>query len=127
MNFSERLKLLREENDLTQNDLAKILNISRQSVGNYEKGTRFPNDPELILKIARLFNVSIDYLLGGTTIRNSFGSSSVKADIRIKEDDSSSYLNKTKILEDLFHEVDDLSVDNIEKLIRCIKILKNEL
>ncbi|WIV13337.1 helix-turn-helix transcriptional regulator [Proteiniborus sp. MB09-C3] len=127
MNFSERLKLLREENNLTQNDLAEKLNISRQSVGNYEKGTRFPNDPELILKIAGLFNVSIDYLLGVTTIRHSLKNNTIKTQSRIKEEDSIYYANKTSALEKLFYEVDGLSTDNIKKITKCIKIFKDNL
>lgn len=127
MNFSERLKLLREENNLTQNDLAEKLNISRQSVGNYEKGTRFPNDPELILKIAGLFNVSIDYLLGATTIRHSLKNDTIKTQPRIKEEDSIYYTNKTSALEKLFYEVDGLSTDNIKKITKCIKIFKDNL
>ncbi len=127
MNFSERLKLLREEENLTQSELAEKLNISRQSVGNYEKGTRFPNDPELILKIAGLFNVSIDYLLGATAIRHSLKSDTMKTYSRVKEEDSIYFANKADALEKLFYEVDKLSIDSIKKVTKCIKIFKDKL
>ena len=127
MSFPERLRLLREEIDLTQNELAKFLSISRQSVSNYEKGTRFPNDPHLILKISQFFNVSVDYLLGATNIRNSFERDLNKKNTRINEDNSSYYLNKKEALEELFYEVDNLSINYIEKLTKCIKIFKDML
>lgn len=126
MNFSERLKALREENNLTQSELAERLSISRQSVSNYEKGTRFPNDPKIILQISKLFDVSVDYLLGATSIRNFFKGCYRETDTKVKEEHSLYFSSKTKALEKLFVEVDDLSVDNINKITNCLKIFKEE-
>ena len=64
-----RIKKLREEKDLKQEQLAKILSISPSAIGMYERDEREPND-ELTLKIADFFNVSTDYLLGKSDIRN---------------------------------------------------------
>lgn len=64
-----RIKLLREELGLKQEDLAKKLSVSTSAIGMYERDLREPNN-ELTLKIANFFNVSIDYLLGKTDIRN---------------------------------------------------------
>lgn len=64
-----RIKLLREEKRIKQDELAKILSISPSAVGMYERDEREPND-ELTLKLAEYFNVSTDYLLGKTDIRN---------------------------------------------------------
>lgn len=122
MNFSERLKALREEYNLTQGELGERLSISRQSVSNYEKGTRFPNDPKIILQISKLFNVSVDYLLGATSIRNFSRSCYREPAIKINEENSIYFLNKMEALEKLFIEVDGLSVDNINKITKCIKI-----
>lgn len=68
--FNKVLKSLRLSKKLTQDELAKILKISRSTVGMYEKGDREP-DYETLESIADYFNVSIDYLLGreNTTIR----------------------------------------------------------
>lgn len=64
-----RLKQLREENNLSQLDLANKLNMSQQAISAYEKGAREP-DIDTIKKISDLFNVSTDYLLGKSDIRN---------------------------------------------------------
>ncbi len=68
MNFSQRLKLLRNVNKTTQEDLAKYLGVGRATVAGYEtKGTQ-PSF-ETLFKIADYFSVSIDYLLGRTEIK----------------------------------------------------------
>lgn len=64
-----RIKLLREELGLKQDELAKKLNISPSSVGMYETNKREPNN-EITIKLADFFGVSIDFLLGKTDIRN---------------------------------------------------------
>ena len=64
-----RIKKLREEKQLKQEELAKILSISPSAIGMYERDAREPND-ELTLKLAEYFNVSTDYLLGKSDIRN---------------------------------------------------------
>lgn len=64
-----RLKLLRKERGLFQSDIAKVLNVSVAAVGFYENEKR-DMSPDTILKIADYFNVSTDYLLGKTDVRN---------------------------------------------------------
>lgn len=64
-----RLKLLREEKGLFQSDIAKILGISNAAVGFYESGKR-DMSTETVIKLAEYFNVSTDYLLGKSDIRN---------------------------------------------------------
>jgi len=69
MNFSERLKILRVEKNLTQKDLAVIINKSRPTVAAYETNSRLP-DADTLEKIARYFDVTIDYLLGKSDIKS---------------------------------------------------------
>lgn len=69
MTFANRLKDLREENNLTQVELAQKFNITSQTISQYERGIRTP-DFTLLNSIADYFNVSVDYLLGRTDIRN---------------------------------------------------------
>lgn len=69
--FGIILKKLRTEKNITQKDLAKYLGVSDRSVGYYETGQRTP-PPDIIEKIADYFNVSVDYLLGRTNIRNPY-------------------------------------------------------
>lgn len=63
-----RIKLLREEKKIKQDELAKVLSISPSAVGMYERDEREPNN-EITLKLAEYFGVSTDYLLGKTDIR----------------------------------------------------------
>ena len=62
MTFGEKLSKLRKENNYTQEQLADILNVSRQSVSKWESDTAYPETDKLIC-LARLFECSTDYLL----------------------------------------------------------------
>ncbi len=69
MRFGDRLKELREEKDITQKDLSKIINVSDRVIGYYEANDRFPRDEDVLKTIADYFNVSVDYLVGRTDNR----------------------------------------------------------
>ncbi|WP_379700537.1 helix-turn-helix domain-containing protein [Mediterraneibacter gnavus] len=62
-NFSKRLKTLRETAELTQEQLAKELKVSRGAISYYEKGERTP-DIEFLDSVSEFFGLPIDYLLG---------------------------------------------------------------
>lgn len=62
MEFKERLKQYRLDNNLTQDDLAKQLFVSRQAISKYETGRSYPN-LETMQDIAKLLNVSLDELI----------------------------------------------------------------
>lgn len=64
--FDKILKLLRGEKNMSQQELADALGISKSSINMYERGERQPNF-EVLETIADYFNVDIDYLLGRTT------------------------------------------------------------
>ena len=60
-----RIRDLREDNDRTQKELAKELNCSQQVYSNYELGQRdIPTD--ILIKLSKFYNVSVDYILGLT-------------------------------------------------------------
>ncbi|KLE14786.1 cobalamin-dependent protein [Clostridium sp. C8] len=61
--FANRMKELRKNKGYTQKKLASLLNIGQTTVANYEQGTRVP-DMEKLNKMADLFEVTLDYLLG---------------------------------------------------------------
>lgn len=61
--FGPRLKILRIKNEMTQRQVAFYLHIDRTTYAGYELGKRFP-DVHILCKLADLFNVSVDYLLG---------------------------------------------------------------
>ncbi len=61
MAYYRRLRDLREDNDLTQDQLVKILQMHKTTYTNYEQGKReIPF--ELVIRLAKLYNVSIDYI-----------------------------------------------------------------
>lgn len=62
-NFFEQLSTLREENNLSRAQLAERLNVSVRLISYWENGQR-ECDFDMLIKIADLFSVSVDYLLG---------------------------------------------------------------
>ncbi|MVX64990.1 helix-turn-helix domain-containing protein [Clostridium chromiireducens] len=65
--LNERIKERRLLLGYNQPELAKIMNVSKQTVSNWENGNRTP-DAETLSKLSDLFSVSVDYLLGKTDI-----------------------------------------------------------
>lgn len=61
--FSDRLKQLRKQHKISQNALAKQLFVTQQAVGRWETEKAMPT-PETLSKLANIFDVSTDYLLG---------------------------------------------------------------
>lgn len=61
--FNQKLKELREENKLLQKQLAAELGVSQVTIARWETASREPSFDDLI-KIAKYFNVTTDYLLG---------------------------------------------------------------
>lgn len=70
MNFGERIKQLRLEHQWTQEYVCEKLNISSGALSRYETGMYEPKSLELVKDFAKLFDVSTDYLLGKSDIRN---------------------------------------------------------
>lgn len=66
--IGNRVKILREELNLKQDDLAKKLGVSPSAIGMYERDLREAND-EIKLKMCDLFECSMDYLTGKSDIR----------------------------------------------------------
>lgn len=67
MTFGNRLRALRVASGVSQGTLAEALGISRLSIGNYERGRREP-ESKTVVRAAKLFNTTTDYLLGLTDI-----------------------------------------------------------
>lgn len=66
-----RLRDLREDADLSQENLAKLLNMSQSGYSKYETGE---NDvpTKILIALARYYNTSVDYLLGLTNVREPY-------------------------------------------------------
>ncbi len=63
MEFKARLKELRMENNESQQDLGRVLNMSKMAISHWESGHSEPSIAQLIL-IADHYEVSVDYLIG---------------------------------------------------------------
>lgn len=63
MKFDENLRNLRKEKSFSQEYLAEIMNVSRQTISKWENGTAMP-DLKRITELAKLFDISVDELLG---------------------------------------------------------------
>lgn len=61
--MGEKLKSLRIEKKLTQKQVADRIGLAISAVSSYESGTRYPSY-DVLVKLARIFHVSTDYLLG---------------------------------------------------------------
>ena len=61
--FADRLNILRKQQNLTQSELAKKINVAPSTVGMWERSHREP-DIDMLIKLANYFNIDINFLLG---------------------------------------------------------------
>jgi DNA-binding protein len=61
--FKDRIKELRKDKNLSQEELGKEINYTQSGVAKWESGEREPSI-NMLIKLARYFNVPIDYLVG---------------------------------------------------------------
>lgn len=67
--IGDRIRLLRIEKNMSQDDLAKLLDKSRPTITAYENNERQP-DIDFLIKAAEYFNVSLDYIVGKSEFKN---------------------------------------------------------
>ncbi|WP_304341567.1 helix-turn-helix domain-containing protein [Metaclostridioides mangenotii] len=91
-----RLKTLRNEFKLTQEDVARKVGLTKSAYGYYEQGKTIP-DAQMIAKLSEIFNVTTDYLLGISNIKNNNANNSYgsQTDERI-----SNIINKIKNMDE---------------------------
>lgn len=65
MNIGERITALRKEKKISQTELAKRLNVSRQAVSKWEQGTSSP-DTDRLIQLAEILGTEVEYLATGT-------------------------------------------------------------
>ena len=71
MKYNERIREIREDNSLTQQKVADLLNIGQRTYADYESGKiRIPIENIMIL--ARFYNVSMDYITGASNIKSEY-------------------------------------------------------
>ncbi len=64
MSFADNLRKVRKERNISQEDLAESLNVSRQAVSKWEQGIGYPEMEKMIM-LAKELNISLDYLISG--------------------------------------------------------------
>lgn len=139
MKFSEKVRILRTKNGLSQEELAEKLDVSRQTISKWEAGVSFP-EIEKLISLSDIFQVSIDYLLKDKQISTNssenldrivfrfFNSSYEMADIshqlvEIMEDGIIDDSEKIQ-MESIICKIDKIS-ENIEKIKRAINLTNN--
>ncbi|WP_039653781.1 helix-turn-helix domain-containing protein [Clostridium tyrobutyricum] len=128
MSFGKRLKQLREEKGITQEELGKIVNLSKANISKYEKNTIEANNDTLTM-FADFFNVSIDYLLGRTDIKNGITSADKISESVNDDPELSEFWDTLKDREDLkllFKQTKEMSPNDIKKVVRIIKAIEDE-
>jgi len=128
MSLGHRLKQLREEKGLTQEELGKVINVSKPSISRYEAGTNEPNT-ETLKQLAIYFYVSLDYLMGLTDIRNLYTSTDKISNALEDDKELSEFWNVLKEREDLkllFKQTKDLAPKDINQIMRIIKAIEDE-
>lgn len=113
--IGKRIKLLRTENNLTQLEFAKILNIANSTLSQYEAGNRVPSD-DIKKKIADFFNVSMDYLLGRTDIRNETINKLTQKDEKDIQKELDALMRKLESEEGLMFDGEPLDEETLKKL-----------
>ena len=127
-NFSIRLKELRAEKEITGEELGKKFNVSKTAVSYWESGRNFPGE-ETIRKLADFFQVSVDYLLGNSDIRNPYEnhqriSESIKDDKELWE--LWEVLKEREDLQLLIKQTKQMTEKDIRQIIKIIKAIEDE-
>ena len=109
MNLSENLKRIRKENNLSQEQLADKLGVSRQAVSKWESNLAYP-EMDKVLQICKMFNLNIDELLN-QNIKEVNETKQSKNNVNKFIDDFLDYITKT---------VDMFSSMNLKEQLKCI-------
>lgn len=122
--LGKRLKELRESKGITQQELAKIMNLSQQTIGHYEVGRAKP-DADTLNHLADYFGTTVDYLLGRTNIRNPADeiTEAVKDDPELA--DFWNILGEREDLKLLFKQTKKLEPKEVQQIIRIIKAIED--
>ena len=99
VSFSARLKRLRTECDLTQQQLAELTGINYVTLSNYETGKESDPYTSTVKKLSSHFGVSVDYLLGETEVRDNLSTEVVLSEYEmLTKDNKAIALNYIKFL-----------------------------
>lgn len=111
MMLGQRIRMIRLKSQMTQGDLAKKLEISQSAVGMYEQGRREP-PYDLLIKISKLFDVKLDWLL----------SDGKEQELRELDEMFEDFFKAMRQKRGLHFHGQPLSVNEIESIIEGIKL-----
>lgn len=114
--IGDKIKKLREQKELTQEQLARLVNLSQQTIDHYEKGRAKPSIDTVGL-FANIFNVSADYLLSIDELQH------------VNDDEALEYLDelhKRPEMKTLFSVSRKAKKEDIETAITLIEALKEK-
>jgi len=116
--ISQRLQELRKNRKWTKTYVADMLGKTLSTYANYEYGTREP-DADTLIKIAKLYNVSVGYILGLTDN---------PVEITKKEEEKNEFLKKIEDIElrKFIANIPNLPIEDLNKLYVLWKIIKDE-
>ena len=97
MSFSENLQTIRKKNQLSQEELAELLGVSRQAVSKWELGDGYP-EVEKLLILSKKLNVSLDSLMTGSVPGNDVRETSQPGIIRIISPNEGVIMDITKVM-----------------------------
>lgn len=123
--LGERIKRLKELHNISSRELSEKLGVNRSTISHYEHGTRHPSY-ERLLKLANIFDVSVDYLVGNEPDDSLYRKiESALAD----EPELLEFFEMLKTRDDLkqlFRESRDMPPEFVRRTIRVIKALEED-
>ena len=121
MIIGQRIKFFREEAGLTQNQLAERADISREAIGNYEKGRRTP-PVDIAQRIAAALNMSVDDLLYPDNMKPNKTRAFVFSDKNMKE--LSKKLDaRSEIISEIVQNLDKMNEEGKQKAVEYVRDL----
>lgn len=129
MDLGRRLLVLRKNKDITQEELGRQIGVGKTTISNYETGYSSP-DSDTLTKLADIFGVSTDYLLGRTEEPNDVHQR-IEAALAGEPDGDElicfwKEMREREDLKLLFKQVRPLSDDSIRKVVRVIQAIELE-
>ncbi|ALX49707.1 helix-turn-helix domain-containing protein [Lentibacillus amyloliquefaciens] len=116
--LSKRLKMLRNEKGYMQKFVADKIGVRSNTLSGYENGTRSP-DPDTINKLAELYNVTTDYLLGRT--ENPEVSEEIEKDEIINK-----IATEFPDADLMFHDLSNMTAEDLEDVYDYIKFKRSK-
>ena len=97
MSFSENLQAIRKKNQMSQEELAELLGVSRQAVSKWELGEGYP-EVEKLLILSKKLNISLDSLMTGSSPGNEVTETSPSGIIRIVSPNEGIIMDISKVM-----------------------------